>query len=67
METTHRSDPKRCTATLDVAWDGDEETLQCTKGEGHGAFVWSRHHPDGAHYPSDHRFVIEVEQEHPHE
>jgi len=66
METTPRSEPTRCTATLDVAWGGDEDTLRCTKDEGHGAFVWSSNHPKGAHCPSEHRFVIEVEQGHPH-
>lgn len=56
----------RCLATLEVAWGGDSEEIQCTKDAGHADFVWSRHHPEGARCPNDHRFVIEIEQEHPH-
>jgi hypothetical protein len=67
METTPRSeDATRCEEVLEVTWGGVTDELRCTKDQGHADFVWSNEHPGGARCPNDHRFVIDVEQEHPH-
>ncbi|MBQ9917383.1 MAG: hypothetical protein IJO71_09335 [Microbacterium sp.] len=61
------TEPKRCGATIEVTWGGDTDEIQCTKDSDHADYVWSREHPEGARCPNEHRFIIEVEQEHPHD
>lgn len=67
MSSRSEMPASRCEATLEVTWGGDTDEIQCTKDLGHADYFWSGDHPDGARCPNDHRFVIDVEQEHPHD
>lgn len=53
----------RCKEAVWVTFtDSDVDfELQCTKDDGHSAFVWSAKHPDGATVPTEHRFVFETQ------